>query len=330
MSSGVSQLYKSVIDDVINNVREVFLDESLDEHILQELKQCWENKLLQSKAVPPEGVQAEDRIMPAPFTIQTQPPQTTSAGNTQVAVKTARGIQYKYATAVQQQLPAGSIVQPTLQYQYAQGDMPDGSKTVTITLPQNLAGSQKPVTISLPASAIMQQGGLVMSTAAATAASALPHGITAGLLQPGIATINASNLIAHPNSGKELGRLMPKRDGSYVLLNTCTDGTLQYQTVTTEQLAKQGYTTVNVPQAPGAQTTSQVQQVQLQNEPLNSEDDVSDEDPSELFDTDNVIVCQYDKITRSRNKWKFHLKDGIMNLQGKDFVFQRASGDAEW
>ena len=29
---------------------------------------------------------------------------------------------------------------------------------------------------------------------------------------------------------------------------------------------------------------------------MNSEDDVSDEDPSELFDTDNVIVCQYDKV----------------------------------
>jgi len=65
-------------------------------------------------------------------------------------------------------------------------------------------------------------------------------------------------------------------------------------------------------------------------EPLNSEDDVSDEDPSELFEVDNVVVCQYDKITRSRNKWKFHLKDGIMNLKGKDYVFQKANGDAEW
>ena len=35
--------------------------------------------------------------------------------------------------------------------------------------------------------------------------------------------------------------------------------------------------------------------VKLQ-EPLNSDDDVSDADPSELFDTDNVVVCQYDKV----------------------------------
>ncbi|CAB3372651.1 Hypothetical predicted protein [Cloeon dipterum] len=65
-------------------------------------------------------------------------------------------------------------------------------------------------------------------------------------------------------------------------------------------------------------------------EPLNSGDDVSDEDVAEQFDTDNVVVCQYDKVTRSRNKWKFYLKDGIMNLNGRDFVFQKANGDAEW
>lgn len=28
----------------------------------------------------------------------------------------------------------------------------------------------------------------------------------------------------------------------------------------------------------------------------NSEDDMSDDDPSALFETDNVVVCQYDKV----------------------------------
>lgn len=65
-------------------------------------------------------------------------------------------------------------------------------------------------------------------------------------------------------------------------------------------------------------------------EPLNSEDDVSDDDPTDLFETDNIVVCQYDKIIRNRNKWKFYLKDGIMNLNGADYVFQKANGEAEW
>ena len=35
-------------------------------------------------------------------------------------------------------------------------------------------------------------------------------------------------------------------------------------------------------------------------EPLNSEDDVTDEDATDLFETDNVIVCQYDKVSVCR------------------------------
>ncbi|EPY81480.1 hypothetical protein CB1_000736004 [Camelus ferus] len=38
-----------------------------------------------------------------------------------------------------------------------------------------------------------------------------------------------------------------------------------------------------------------VQAPVIQQEPLNSEDDVSDEEGQELFDTENVVVCQYDK-----------------------------------
>lgn len=34
----------------------------------------------------------------------------------------------------------------------------------------------------------------------------------------------------------------------------------------------------------------------ISQEPLNSEDDVTDDDPADLFDTDNVVVCQYDKV----------------------------------
>ena len=30
--------------------------------------------------------------------------------------------------------------------------------------------------------------------------------------------------------------------------------------------------------------------------PLCSDDDVSDDEPAELFETENVVVCQYDKV----------------------------------
>ncbi|THD27405.1 Transcription initiation factor TFIIA large subunit [Fasciola hepatica] len=65
-------------------------------------------------------------------------------------------------------------------------------------------------------------------------------------------------------------------------------------------------------------------------EPLNSGDNVSDEEPEVLFESDNVVVCQYDKIHHSRNRWRLHLKDGIMAINGRDLVFQKAIGEAEW
>ncbi|XP_028352505.1 TFIIA-alpha and beta-like factor [Physeter macrocephalus] len=68
----------------------------------------------------------------------------------------------------------------------------------------------------------------------------------------------------------------------------------------------------------------------VEEDPLNSGDDVSEQDVLDLFDTDNVIVCQYEKIHRSKNKWKFYLKDGVMCFGGRDYVFAKAVGDAEW
>uniref|UniRef100_A0A8B9F3E5 General transcription factor IIA subunit 1 like n=1 Tax=Amazona collaria TaxID=241587 RepID=A0A8B9F3E5_9PSIT len=68
----------------------------------------------------------------------------------------------------------------------------------------------------------------------------------------------------------------------------------------------------------------------VEEDPLNSGDDVSEQDIPDLFDTDNLIVCQYDKIHRSKNKWKFYLRDGVMSFEGKDHIFSKAIGDAEW
>uniref|UniRef100_A0A914UQH3 Uncharacterized protein n=1 Tax=Plectus sambesii TaxID=2011161 RepID=A0A914UQH3_9BILA len=69
----------------------------------------------------------------------------------------------------------------------------------------------------------------------------------------------------------------------------------------------------------------------VEDDPLNSGDDQSDdEDIDTLFDADNVVMCQFEKVHRARARWKFTLKDGIMHIQGKDHVFQRATGEAEW
>ncbi|KAH8280873.1 hypothetical protein KR054_002641 [Drosophila jambulina] len=69
----------------------------------------------------------------------------------------------------------------------------------------------------------------------------------------------------------------------------------------------------------------------VQEEPLNSGDDLTDdEEIEEKFESENLVACQYDVVSRSRNKWKFIFRDGMMKVHGKEFVFKRAEGDAVW
>ena len=58
-----SKLYRSVIDDVITNVRDDFLDDGVDEQVLHELKLTWERKLTESKAIDINAKETEQVVV---------------------------------------------------------------------------------------------------------------------------------------------------------------------------------------------------------------------------------------------------------------------------
>ena len=60
---------------------------------------------------------------------------------------------------------------------------------------------------------------------------------------------------------------------------------------------------------------------------LSDDDNLPDD---EFFETDNIIACQYESIRKEKNQWKLHLKKGVMNINGCDFVFDQMIGDAAW
>ncbi|KAM0841173.1 hypothetical protein ACQ4PT_059212 [Festuca glaucescens] len=69
--------------------------------------------------------------------------------------------------------------------------------------------------------------------------------------------------------------------------------------------------------------------------PLNEDDD--DEDETDDFTEDNdepntqhLVLAQFDKVTRTKNRWKCTLKDGIMHLNGRDVLFNKASGEFDF
>ncbi|CAH2355175.1 transcription initiation factor IIA large subunit [[Candida] railenensis] len=62
------------------------------------------------------------------------------------------------------------------------------------------------------------------------------------------------------------------------------------------------------------------------------DDDVESdkEDDEDGQDDGQIMLCLYDKVQRVKNKWKSTLKEGVANINGRDYVFQKANGESEW
>lgn len=58
--------------------------------------------------------------------------------------------------------------------------------------------------------------------------------------------------------------------------------------------------------------------------------DDSEEDEEQEADIKNVVVAQFEKVTRSRNKWKCTLKDGVMHVNGREYLFSTAFGEMQF
>lgn len=44
----------------------------------------------------------------------------------------------------------------------------------------------------------------------------------------------------------------------------------------------------------------------------------------------DYVFCVYDKVQRVKNKWKTVFKDGMLHINGKDYLFQKCNGEFEW
>lgn len=61
---------------------------------------------------------------------------------------------------------------------------------------------------------------------------------------------------------------------------------------------------------------------------LGSEDD--DENEDKVPETSDIVLAQYEKVTRTKNKWKCKLKCGFMSLNGVDYLFHEGTGEFDW
>lgn len=322
--SSVIKLYNTVVDDVISSVRDCFLDDGVDEQVLQELKSLWKTKLQASGAMDPPQLEL---AMPPPPVLQNF--QKTNGNNVLPKRNDAHLAQQSSSqnSGVEHGAPAnmqGSHSHPIMD--------PNNKVPVQLTLPAQpgIPGSQpRSFTIQIPASALNgNKLHQVLTGPIINATISLPQPLAATLLQQHINSALAGQQNEFDGGGGGRSGAAPfSLDGA---LDSSDDEGSNVGDGSEDGAGDDDEDDESPDERAEEEEEERDDSGGAEEEPLNSGDDVSDEEPGDMFDTDNVVVCQYDKITRSRNKWKFYLKDGIMNLSGKDYVFQKANGDAEW
>jgi len=311
MSKGVNQgtvskVYYDVIDEVIQNVADVFTDEGADEAILQDLKAMWKKKLEDTKALEPYAEEKKYIYKPNPSSgnyvrVQQhsrpgQPLRIVSGGVSGGPHRVQRVISTNSQPIYRQQVTGDGInsgSSSNIVYRAAPRNENTvgrlhvqhrteggGTKNIVIRQGNNMSGQSRPVT------RVIQQGQN-------------PQVIVRSSDPSRQGVIRGMNVI-HSQPNQLDGALDEEDDDS---LSSDTES---------------------------EQSEPEEQNPTVEEDPLGSGDDIDGASDGETFETDNVVVCQFDKIQRVRNKWRFTLKDGIMSLKGKDHVFQKANGDAEW
>ncbi|XDC73058.1 hypothetical protein R6Z07F_004231 [Ovis aries] len=376
--NGVAKLYRSVIEDVIEGVRDLFAEEGVEEQVLKDLKQLWETKVLQSKATEdffrnsvhsplftlqlPHSLHQTLQSSAAALVIpagRTRPSFTAAELGTSnssasftfpgypihvpvgVTQQTASAHLYKVSVPfmVTQTSERASILQPPVQQVFQLLGQPSIIQT---SIPQlNPCFLQATTEKSLRMETTLQQPIVLPSETVDRKHlenTGNEHKIISGAL------------LNQLDSSSQMDLSIQVTDGDIheiIQIGGTGDTSSNDEIGNTRDVDENGLLGIigagdlKVPEEETGSVSNEDSSVDssdnedpeidlVEEDPLNSGDDVSEQDVPDLFDMDNVIVCQYDKIHRSKDKWKFYLKDGVMCFGGRDYVFAKAIGDAEW
>ncbi|GAA5913712.1 transcription initiation factor IIA large subunit [Sporobolomyces salmoneus] len=70
------------------------------------------------------------------------------------------------------------------------------------------------------------------------------------------------------------------------------------------------------------------------NSDLDSSEDELDEEAEAAAQGEDqggdIVIALYEKVQRVKNKWKVTLKDGLISVNGKDYLFSKCNGEFEW
>eukprot|EP00884_Botryococcus_braunii_P022333 jgi/Botrbrau1/8784/Bobra.0330s0016.1 len=287
----VEELYRGVIDDVVQRSRRDFVQEGIDETVLEELRILWEQKLAESGCLRVQqeaeigqqapGVHAEPYMPAAPTAYSVQRPYNSSSGPASISYDVQLGKPEPVLHPIGpvpdgHHFPVSPLVQPTMVYGshvppmgYVHGTY--GAFNTAVDTRKRIRHENEQVG---PAAKVpnLCQGMNVL-------AKPEPAG--------------GPPMAGHPSYLQAL----PQQDGA-------------------DDEDNSGGKDEDEDKTEGAHS----------GEALSADD--SDED--EESDIKNIVLAQFEKVSRSRNKWKCTLKDGVMHIDGREYLFSTAFGDMQF
>ncbi|KAF9929755.1 Cyclin-dependent kinase 2 [Mortierella alpina] len=325
----LGQMIEFVVDDVITNVRRDFEDMGVDETIMHELQrifntrtlsyqreQAWESKIAQSRVIAQapeatagtESYSFEEPTYEQPTaTNATAPRQTPAPSQAQVPSATIPALPSSYSYKVEPTAAANlaNVASTTMSGNSSSLGRPQqhvppranssGGQTNNISLP---GGGRNGTADS---SSITQTDG-----AADTDAAELEFMSTAEM---------DAYVEQRFREAREAEALTGQAPGEMTFTLTLSDRAARKA----KRDGLEGFGMIG--QVDG--TEEDEDDTGLGSDLDDDEEDMDEESP-------NIVLCQYDKVSRTKSKWKCVLKDGIMLINGVDHLFHKANGDFEW
>ncbi|PIA54659.1 hypothetical protein AQUCO_00900907v1 [Aquilegia coerulea] len=348
-----STVYINVIEDVVNKVREEFVQSGVDETVLNELQGLWELKMMQCGAVCGP---IERPSMPK------LPPAVPSAGGPTAAV---HDLNVPYEPTEEYETPTAEMLFPPTPLQTPmQTPLPGTAQTpLPGTVQTPLPGNTEHYHLPTPSDYTSGQDTVVANEvkpgrpspymqAPSPWMNQRPLGVDVNVAyvegrddldrgnpqQP--TTQDFFTMSAGKRKREDLpphfhgGGYIPQQDGA---------GDASFEGFQTELYPYQGvasedYNTVNTPanhelHAGTPNAAAQNEAVDDDEEPPlneNDDDEFDDADEGEEPNTQHLVLAQFDKVTRTKSRWKCTLKDGIMHINNKDVLFTKATGEFEF
>ncbi|ODQ66516.1 transcription factor IIA, alpha/beta subunit [Nadsonia fulvescens var. elongata DSM 6958] len=317
----VGEIYNAILEGVISESRDDFNDSAVEEATLQELKRVWQQRL--------SAMAVAHQVWDAPVEAPAQQYDSIPLG----------GESYIYGDQVPS-VPLDQVAPPSVQIKQEEIPHTNGS-TAAIRAAQNIqqvAQDSGIANVDRSIEGIMKRGNVGNNEISHN--NNINNSINNNMnnnVNNSMNSNSTNNINIDNAGGLELpgGGHITQADGA----STCPNS---LNTTTKSKLIKLNNREVslqinsnNTIQLCLPHTLSQVDGDGGDSDGINSdlddsEDELNSNDEEDDDDGGMIILCLYDKVQRVKNKWKYVLKDGIANVNGKDYIFTKGSGESEW